>query len=170
MIVQDFFAYQGVYQRHLLRHRENNEIDDNQLTPLLAESVRLADEITKAESSAVQVIEEGDDNFDEDILMADDEELGEPEELDEPEEVEEVEEPEEPEEPEEAEELEELEEIEEPEEALEEPEEQRNVKQESEDAEDIYDEANGVPFVEEKVKAAKIAIKFKKKSKPTGKS
>jgi len=155
-ICQDYFAYQGVYQRHLLRHRENNEIDDSQLTPLLAESVRLADEITKAESSAVRVIEEGDDTFDEDNLMADEEELEEPEELGEPEEPEEMEEPDEMEDPEELEELEEPEEDEEP----------KHFKQEVDEADDIYGEANGVPPVE--VKSAKIAIKFKKKSKPAG--
>ena len=140
-----------------MRHRENNEIDDSQLTPLLAESVRLADEITKAESSAVRVIEEGDDTFDEDNLMADEEELEEPEELGEPEEPEEMEEPDEMEDPEELEELEEPEEDEEP----------KHFKQEVDEADDIYGEANGVPPVE--VKSAKIAIKFKKKSKPAGK-
>jgi len=75
-ICQDLFAYQGVYQRHLLRHRENNEIDDDELTPILAESVRLAEEITNQETSAVRIIEEmdEDDNDEEDMEMHGDDE------------------------------------------------------------------------------------------------
>merc|ERR1712071_395709 len=64
-------GYQGVYQRHLLRHRENNEIDDDELTPILAESVRLAEEITNQETSAVRIIEEIDE---EDMEMHGDDE------------------------------------------------------------------------------------------------
>ena len=88
--IQDLFAYQGVYQRHLLRHRENKEIDDNELTPILAESVRRAEEINKQDHTPVQVLEEdGDDNDDEAAV----EEAEEPEEqLEETEELQELEE------------------------------------------------------------------------------
>lgn len=52
---QDLFAYQGVYQRHLLRHRENNEIGEEELGPILADSLRVAAELSMNGQTLVSV-------------------------------------------------------------------------------------------------------------------
>ena len=61
------FAYQGVFQRHLIKHRENNEINDEELAPYIADSIRLAEEIGRQDSSAVRMLEgdaDEEDSFD----------------------------------------------------------------------------------------------------------
>lgn len=52
------FAYQGVYQRHLLKHKENSELDENEIAPMIAESLRLADEIGMRDRKSVRVLDE----------------------------------------------------------------------------------------------------------------
>ncbi|XP_046461484.1 zinc finger protein 62 homolog [Daphnia pulex] len=54
-ICQDLFSYQGVYQRHLLKHRDNNEIGDNEVAPMIADSIRLADEIGVLNKTAIHL-------------------------------------------------------------------------------------------------------------------
>ena len=58
MCAQELFAYQGVYQRHLIKHLEKKEITDDDLAPLIAESHRLAEEISIAERDSVQVLDD----------------------------------------------------------------------------------------------------------------
>lgn len=52
------FAYQAVYQRHLTKHRDNSEISEYELHPMIAESLRLADEIVLREQKSVCILEE----------------------------------------------------------------------------------------------------------------
>ncbi len=52
------FAYQGVYQRHLLKHKENSELDEDEIAPMIAESLRLADEIGMRDRKSVRVLDE----------------------------------------------------------------------------------------------------------------
>ena len=48
-----------------MKHRENNEIDDHDLGPYIADSVRLAEEIGRQDSSAVRMLEnDEDDDYD----------------------------------------------------------------------------------------------------------
>jgi hypothetical protein len=48
-----------------MKHRENNEIDDHELGPYIADSVRLAEEIGRQDSSAVRMLENDEDDEDE---------------------------------------------------------------------------------------------------------
>jgi len=45
-----------------MKHRENNEIDDHDLGPYIADSVRLAEEIGRQDSSAVRMLENDEDD------------------------------------------------------------------------------------------------------------
>ena len=52
------FAYQGVYQRHLVKHLEKQEISDAELAPIIAESHRLANELATEERKSIQVLDD----------------------------------------------------------------------------------------------------------------
>lgn len=56
-VCQDLFSYQGVYQRHLMKHCEHNEIGDNEIAPMIADSLRLADEIGILNKKTISVVE-----------------------------------------------------------------------------------------------------------------
>ena len=58
---QDLFAYQGVFQRHLIKHLEKKEITEAEMEPIIAESRRLAGELAKEEQDSVQVLDDDDD-------------------------------------------------------------------------------------------------------------
>lgn len=47
--MQDFFAYQGVYQRHLMRHRAKDEISEPDMALVVEGSLRLAEELARIE-------------------------------------------------------------------------------------------------------------------------
>jgi hypothetical protein len=51
------FTYQGVYQRHLLQHKENNEITSEELAPILEESLRMAEELSKHGQSVINIMD-----------------------------------------------------------------------------------------------------------------
>ncbi|KAI9561134.1 hypothetical protein GHT06_012090 [Daphnia sinensis] len=56
-VCQDLFSYQGVYQRHLMKHCEHNEIGDSEVAPMIADSLRLADEIGILNKKTINVVE-----------------------------------------------------------------------------------------------------------------
>jgi hypothetical protein len=51
------FTYQGVYQRHLLQHKENNEITSEELAPILEESLRTAEELSKHGQNVIRIMD-----------------------------------------------------------------------------------------------------------------
>lgn len=52
------FAYQGVYQRHLIKHRDNSEIPHSELASMITESLQLADEISSRERKSVRILDD----------------------------------------------------------------------------------------------------------------
>jgi len=57
ILCQEMFTYQGVYQRHLLQHKENNEITSEELAPILEESLRMAEELSKHGHSFIDIMD-----------------------------------------------------------------------------------------------------------------
>lgn len=47
-----------MFQRHLIKHQTNSEIAENELAPMIAESIRLADEIGLREQESVRCLDE----------------------------------------------------------------------------------------------------------------
>ena len=54
---QETFTYQGVYQRHLLQHQENNEITSEELAPILEESLRTAEALSKHGQNVIRIMD-----------------------------------------------------------------------------------------------------------------
>jgi hypothetical protein len=51
------FTYQDVYQRHLLQHKENSDITSEESAPILEESLRMAEELSKHGHSFIDIMD-----------------------------------------------------------------------------------------------------------------